>query len=872
MAKITPTSTAGGYNLAAINANIQAIADELNNKVLYRTNPAGEPNQMNNNLDMNGKDILNGGHISATGISINGDDLTDDLNNAVGAAAASAVSAANSAIAAAGSASSAAGSVSTIQTLFLGSFSSDPITAAEGALYYNSTVLELRYRRSGVWVPFPQANAVARQFFVGGVDFTAGTTTVLTLPATSYTKNILWLYFDGSYVQPNRYTLTDQTHVTFTAPITAGTTRIEIGYITPLASLVIDDNSLTTAKYQDQSVTTPKIADGAVTTVKLANANVTTAKIANLAITTPLIADTAVTTAKIVDSAITAAKLSTTDVGNINQKLGVALVVDSIASLKALTSTQLGNYSWFDVSGYYAGIDGGGGRYVITGDTTTPVNNGTIIANTATGRRFYLVQQTAPTIAQFGAKMDGVTDDSAAVQSMTQLANLPFTVPTNKTLVIGSATTIATRVTFEQGASILANVTVNLQIKPIADPAQLILKGSGPYSLIGNQFDECPADWFYSTNLGPAINNAWKFSKVVTLNQRSYSLATSATPPAQTQGLVLTGKGFRASAITVAAGGVVGVNYQRVAGQAASSLDITNIEFQESGLGKTSTAILWRGAATGVEGSETAFYDDNWMRVRKCIFIGFSRCIDTKYCGQCYFEDNYYQANAICHFMARDSSFFYMTNEMALDNTFVNGSYIFQQDATNDARSNGLTVTDCHSVLSDGIDVNLQNYQLAQFKGCTFDLGNGGAAAMYINNCQDIHMTDGWIACSATGRAAGRVGVFYQSSRHCTFSQNTFNGCSIGFEGNGGSSVSILDNVFDNCAVFDITDIASAIGYYVAGNKHKNTVSGATISIGGASSKSNIVVNNIMTQASYAIPVGTNAINSPNVYSAGFPI
>lgn len=59
MAKITLASTAGGYNLAQINTNQQLIADELNGKVLYRDNPTGEPNQMNNNLDMNSNRILN---------------------------------------------------------------------------------------------------------------------------------------------------------------------------------------------------------------------------------------------------------------------------------------------------------------------------------------------------------------------------------------------------------------------------------------------------------------------------------------------------------------------------------------------------------------------------------------------------------------------------------------------------------------------------------------------------------------------------------------------------------------------------------------------------------------------------------------------
>lgn len=45
--------------ITGINANFQSIEDELNNKVLYRNNPTGEPNSMNNDLDMNGKRVFN---------------------------------------------------------------------------------------------------------------------------------------------------------------------------------------------------------------------------------------------------------------------------------------------------------------------------------------------------------------------------------------------------------------------------------------------------------------------------------------------------------------------------------------------------------------------------------------------------------------------------------------------------------------------------------------------------------------------------------------------------------------------------------------------------------------------------------------------
>lgn len=59
MAKITPLTIAGGYNLSTINTNFQELADELQDKVLYRDNPVGEPNTMENDMDMNSYRILN---------------------------------------------------------------------------------------------------------------------------------------------------------------------------------------------------------------------------------------------------------------------------------------------------------------------------------------------------------------------------------------------------------------------------------------------------------------------------------------------------------------------------------------------------------------------------------------------------------------------------------------------------------------------------------------------------------------------------------------------------------------------------------------------------------------------------------------------
>ena len=92
MAKITLSDVNSGYNLSAINENFQALEDELNNKVLYRNNPEGEPNVCSSDLDLNGNSLLNVG-----GLTVDGDDIVALANEAIDSAAAAAVSETNAA-------------------------------------------------------------------------------------------------------------------------------------------------------------------------------------------------------------------------------------------------------------------------------------------------------------------------------------------------------------------------------------------------------------------------------------------------------------------------------------------------------------------------------------------------------------------------------------------------------------------------------------------------------------------------------------------------------------------------------------------------------------------------------------------------------
>jgi hypothetical protein len=71
MAKITLPSISSGYaTTTQLNNAFDALETELQNKVLYRDNPAGEPNVMEQDLDMNNNTIINVGDIEVGGVNV----------------------------------------------------------------------------------------------------------------------------------------------------------------------------------------------------------------------------------------------------------------------------------------------------------------------------------------------------------------------------------------------------------------------------------------------------------------------------------------------------------------------------------------------------------------------------------------------------------------------------------------------------------------------------------------------------------------------------------------------------------------------------------------------------------------------------------
>jgi hypothetical protein len=89
-------------------------------------------------------------------------------------------------------------------------------------------------------------------------------------------------------------------------------------------------------------------------------------------------------------------------------------VVNSIADLRSVSASDAVHAL---VTGYFQAGDGGGGAFALDVDDVTTADNGGTVIVAADGGRWRLIHDGRISIRQFGAKVDGVTSDEAAVQA-----------------------------------------------------------------------------------------------------------------------------------------------------------------------------------------------------------------------------------------------------------------------------------------------------------------------------------------------------------------------------------------------------------------------------------------------------------------------
>lgn len=187
---------------------------------------------------------------------------------------------------------------------------------------------------------------------------------------------------------------------------------------------------------------------------------------------------------------------------------------DSVAAMSAIPAAELVNGMRCQTGGYYANGDGGHGTYCYDSGSTATVNGGTVInAAGGVGRWLLIVLTNYLSARQFGAKADGITNDTTAAQAFLNAAATNYTMD------------------FCGGNYLLTSGSLSL-----SSVANLKIKGSGAKiteaSPIGDTFTftSCDKIEIYGFDCDGGETQAYWAANSPTTRRRFFSVVTSTRP------------------------------------------------------------------------------------------------------------------------------------------------------------------------------------------------------------------------------------------------------------------------------------------------------------------------------------------------------
>lgn len=236
-----------------------------------------------------------------------------------------------------------------------------------------------------------------------------------------------------------------------------------------------------------------------------------------------------------------------------------------------------------------------------------------------------------------------------------------------------------------------------------------------------------------------------------------YLVASNITIPQQSV-IGIKGDGFRLSQFDFVGTGSMFI-YKRQDNLGGSIFIVEDCSFNYASTTSKSSATAVNFEGFGV------LKDDNWFRSYRCGYTNWQIAVRLKYCGQCYFVDNFYQANTYSHYLERGASFIQFRGCMSFDKCFIHAS-----DTVGDAYSNGIVIEACNNIMATKENIFIEGWQAVLISKCGWDLGSGGSAALWFKSCQDVYIDKCFIS---SNQVVDRIGVWMDSTHTYTITDST---------------------------------------------------------------------------------------------------
>ncbi|MDR6555433.1 glycosyl hydrolase family 28-related protein [Paenibacillus qinlingensis] len=479
-------------------------------------------------------------------------------------------------------------------------------------------------------------------------------------------------------------------------------------------------------------------------------------------------------------------------------------------------------------------------------------------------------------VKEYGAKGNGVISDqtfiSDAIDDALAAGGGIIFFPAGTYLMSGNII-FPSNVTawFASGAKLSLNNLVTATFNGYIDAGYYqIFSGLGTTILSSMRNESAHVEWWGAlgdgvTNDSPAFQKAINEANVIKFRPVVYFIGTTVIVP-QFRDLQWFGSGFRVTIFKIA-NNIIGFNYLRNSAFGGTTWTLKDVQIVENMLSKTSIGISFKGILG---------FHDNWINITDYTVAGFQIGFDLGFCGNARFTSGVAQANDVCYFLNRDTSFIWFDKCFNLDNNY----FIYADDPTPDGLSNGIFINKCTSVFAAKIDIRIVGWQTIFITDGGYDLGGTATfqdSSMFFGKCTEVTITNIWIASNIV-LSPNREGIEL-SDTHTV----SIKGCSIvnnvaGIKALGNASFStgmVIDgNKFENNTTNDIVFLANITGSKIV-NNHSRSLPSRTgtnfeIYVNTPGTDYNVIKMNTFRGTTFPIPSGVNSIINENIFGIGF--